>query len=283
MSENNVPYLSAVEAAKKWGLSERSVRNYCALGRVEGAFLVGKTWNIPAGAEKPDRKRRNDASMALIDVLQAEMEAKRAGGIYNSVLVDLSYASMHMDGSELSHEDVQDLFATGETGSKDIRLSDLAGMLHHFRCVDTVIEHARYPLSENFVYQLYWILTGSLPAYLAGPDDKLPRHKVVAELSAPLYRYSNQTATGLAPLLALHYDLMRKQPFGARTGQVARLVLFKECLTKGLVPVIIADSRKLQYQRALSMWPADQSYLTQLCEAAQKSFRGALDYFGIES
>ena len=47
-------YLSVKEAAKKWGVSERSARNYCAGGRVDGAFLTGKTWNIPETAEKPE-------------------------------------------------------------------------------------------------------------------------------------------------------------------------------------------------------------------------------------
>lgn len=44
-------YLSVTEIAKKWNISERSVRNYCAHGRVQGAFLTGKTWNIPENAE----------------------------------------------------------------------------------------------------------------------------------------------------------------------------------------------------------------------------------------
>ena len=42
---------SVADTAKKWNLSERSVRNYCAKGRVPGAFLTGKTWNIPENAE----------------------------------------------------------------------------------------------------------------------------------------------------------------------------------------------------------------------------------------
>ena len=48
-------YISVAEAAKKWGVSERSVRGYCAEGKIDGAFLTGKTWNIPETAEKPDR------------------------------------------------------------------------------------------------------------------------------------------------------------------------------------------------------------------------------------
>ena len=51
-------YRSVNEIAKKWNVSERSVRNYCAHGRVDGAFLTGKTWNIPENAEKPERSNK---------------------------------------------------------------------------------------------------------------------------------------------------------------------------------------------------------------------------------
>ena len=60
-------YLSVAEIAKKWDVSERSVRNYCAQGRVNGAFLTGKTWNIPENAEKTrahqQKKERADFSV----------------------------------------------------------------------------------------------------------------------------------------------------------------------------------------------------------------------------
>ncbi len=55
-------YLSVTEIAKKWDMSERSVRNYCAQGRVNGAFLTGKTWNIPEKAEKPSVPIKKNSS-----------------------------------------------------------------------------------------------------------------------------------------------------------------------------------------------------------------------------
>ena len=51
-------YVSVAEMAEKWNISERSVRNYCAHNRVEGAFITGKTWNIPENAEKPERTNK---------------------------------------------------------------------------------------------------------------------------------------------------------------------------------------------------------------------------------
>ena len=35
-------YVSVAEMAEKWGLSERSVRNYCAQGRLADAKLLSK-------------------------------------------------------------------------------------------------------------------------------------------------------------------------------------------------------------------------------------------------
>ena len=66
-------YLSVTEIAKKWNISERSVRNYCALGKIDGAFLTGKTWNIPADAQKPDRiNKKFEQPTSLLEVLSEE-------------------------------------------------------------------------------------------------------------------------------------------------------------------------------------------------------------------
>ena len=62
-------YISVAEASKRWGISERSVRKYCAEGRVEGAALVGKTWTVPEGAEKPTRKNAKSKSELLAEVV----------------------------------------------------------------------------------------------------------------------------------------------------------------------------------------------------------------------
>ena len=50
-------YKSVAEMAELWGISERTVRNYCAEERIEGAVLIGKTWKIPADAKRPERRK----------------------------------------------------------------------------------------------------------------------------------------------------------------------------------------------------------------------------------
>ena len=51
-------YVSIREAAKKWGVSERRINQYCSEGRIPGAEQFGGAWAIPADAEKPGDPRR---------------------------------------------------------------------------------------------------------------------------------------------------------------------------------------------------------------------------------
>ena len=50
-------YLTAVETAKKWNVSSRMIAYYCENGRIKGAVKKGKSWLVPASAEKPVDKR----------------------------------------------------------------------------------------------------------------------------------------------------------------------------------------------------------------------------------
>ena len=65
--------LLVADIAKRWNMSQRSVRNYCAQGRVNGVFLTGKTWNIPENAEKPERiNKRKEEPVTLLDILKEQ-------------------------------------------------------------------------------------------------------------------------------------------------------------------------------------------------------------------
>lgn len=51
-------YISAKEAAEKWGISKRRVQKLCEEGRIEGVIKVGLVWAIPLTARKPQDKRK---------------------------------------------------------------------------------------------------------------------------------------------------------------------------------------------------------------------------------
>lgn len=118
MTNMPMKYVTVREWAGEHGVPERTARNYCAQGKISGAFLSGKTWNIPADAEVPSRSRKVKISPLLI-ALREQKSARLKGGIYHRVQVDLAYNSNHIEGSRLTHEQTRYIFETNTIGDTD--------------------------------------------------------------------------------------------------------------------------------------------------------------------
>jgi len=132
-------YVSVAEMAEKWNISERSVRNYCAHNRVEGAFITGKTWNIPENAEKPERtNKKREKQRTLLDILQEERKADYSGGIYHKTQIELTYHSNRMEGSRLTHDQTRYIFETNTIGVEKevLNVDDVIETANHFCCID---------------------------------------------------------------------------------------------------------------------------------------------------
>lgn len=292
-------FISVSEAAKRWGVSERSVRNYCAQGRIAGAFLTGKTWNIPTTAEKPDRLNKHvDMPKTLLDVLRAEKAAKLHGGIYHRVQIDLTYNSNHIEGSRLTHDQTRYIFETNTIGLSDgaVKVDDVVETANHFKCIDMIIDSAAHVPSEAFIKQLHatlksgtsdsrqdWFAVGDykkLPNEVSGIDTAQPE-EVAAQMKKLLSEYNANKEKSFDDLLDFHYRFERVHPFQDGNGRVGRLILFKECLRNNIVPFIIDEDTKLYYYRGLKEWERERGYLRDTCLAAQDKFKKYLDYFRI--
>ncbi len=103
-------YISVTQFAEKYGISERTARNYCASGKIEGAFLTGKTWNIPADAVLPQRGTTKKKVSPLLAALREQKASKLKGGIYHRTQIDLTYNSNHIEGSRLTHDQTRYIF-----------------------------------------------------------------------------------------------------------------------------------------------------------------------------
>lgn len=146
-------YISVGEFAGKYGVSERTARNYCAIGKIEGAFLTGKTWNIPEDAELPSQKKSKVKIMPLLAVLREQKQMKLKGGIYHKTQIDLTYNSNHIEGSRLTHDQTRYIFETNTIGVTDesINVDDIIEATNHFRCIDLILDRAEENLSETFI------------------------------------------------------------------------------------------------------------------------------------
>ena len=293
-------YLSVKDIAKKWNISERSVRNYCAAGRVEGAFLTGKTWNIPENAVKPERSnKKSDAPKTLLDILRAEKQSRYPGGIYHKIQIDLTYNSNHIEGSRLTHDQTRYIFETNTIGitNEAVRVDDIVETVNHFRCIDEIIDCANMALTEKLIKSLHFILkTGTSdsmsdwfavgdykrePNEVGGRKTTLPEN-VAVEIKKLLSDYNAKQEITLKDIIEFHVQFERIHPFQDGNGRIGRLIMLKECLKHNIVPFIIEDGIKLFYYRGLNEWNNEQGYLMDTCLSAQDKFKKYLQYFRID-
>lgn len=291
-------YQSVAKMAEKWGLSERSVRNYCAQGRISGAKLIGKTWFIPENAQRPQRTNKKKSIPSLLEILRQQKAAKMPGGIYHKVQVDFTYNSNHMEGSRLTHDQTRYIFETNTIGFENeaVNVDDVIGTANHFRCIDLVIDQAGAVLTEKLIKQLHAVLKGGtsdsrkdwfavgeykkLPNEVGGSDTALPE-EVAGQMGGLLVAYNALRVKSLEDIVAFHVAFERIHPFQDGNGRVGRLILFKECLKYNIVPFIIEDDLKLFYYRGLKEWDHEKGYLMDTCLTAQDRFKAYLDYFRI--
>ncbi|SCH13361.1 Protein involved in cell division [uncultured Clostridium sp.] len=293
-------YVNVNEIAAKWNLSERSVRNYCAHGKIPGVILDGKTWKIPEDAVKPVRKKRAEKiANDLLTRLKMEKKAGIPGGIYHKVQIELTYNSNHMEGSRLTHDQTRYIFETNTIGIQDeiVNVDDIVETASHFRCIDQIIELANYPLSEAFIKQLHYILksgtSDSRKTWFAVGEYKRFENEVGGSATAKpadvpgemrnlLSRYNLSKQKTLKEIIQFHYEFEKIHPFQDGNGRVGRLIMFKECLRNGITPFIIEDDIKEFYYRGLKEWKNEQGYLMDTCLTAQDRFKAYMDYFGLE-
>ncbi|WP_373154435.1 Fic family protein [Clostridium sp. AUH-JLR23] len=292
-------YLSVSQIAKKWNLSERTVRNYCAQGRIDGAFITGKTWNIPENAMKPERKpRQRNKQQSLLDILQREKASHLSGGIYHRIQIDLTYNSNHIEGSQLNHDQTRYIFETHTIGvSKEaINVDDIIETTNHFRCIDMIIEEAHYQLSETFIKKLHkmlkvgtldsqkdWFQVGDykiIPNEVGGQETTLPEN-VSLEIKQLLYSYNHLKNVSLDDILDFHVKFEKIHPFQDGNGRIGRLIMFKECLKHHIVPFIITEELKWFYYRGIKEWYREKGFFRDTCLTAQDAMKKSLDYFRI--
>lgn len=292
-------FLSVAQTAQKWNLSERTVRNYCANGKIPDAFLTGKKWNIPENAERPKKANKSTPHpRTLLEVLKAEKASKIKGGIYHKIQVELTYNSNHIEGSKLTHDQTRYIFETNTIGITDsaVNIDDIVETANHFKCIDTVIDNAAKPLSETFIKQLHltlkngtsdsrkdWFVVGDYKKYpneVGGKITVLPE-KVPESIKLLISEYNKIKDKTFNDIIRFHYEFECIHPFQDGNGRIGRLILFKECLKNNIVPFIIDENLKMFYYRGLNEWKSEKGYLIDTCLTAQDKFKKYLEYFRI--
>ena len=289
-------YISVSQFAEKYGISERTARNYCATGKIEGAFMTGKTWNIPADALLPKRSKKKMSP--LLAALREQKESKMKGNIYHRVQIDLTYNSNHIEGCHLTKEQTRYIFETNTIGitTENTRIDDIMETVNHFRCIDYVIDHASDKITETHIKHLHlilktntsdsqkpWFAVGDYKrlANAVGEEETTQPEEVHKQMKALLTDYYSLKWPVFDDILDFHVRFERIHPFQDGNGRVGRLVMFWQCLQSNIVPFIITDDLRLFYYRGIQNWGKINGYLRDTCLTAQDNFKGILDYYRI--
>ena len=291
-------YLSVSQFAEKWGVPERTIRNYCATGRIKGAFLTGKTWNIPEDALLPQKSSSRFSDNLLLNILKEQKDMKLKGGIYHRTQIDLTYNSNRIEGSKLTEEQTRYIFETNTIGvtNETINVDDIIETSNHFRCIDLIIEKAKLKLTESFIKELHYILKSStsdsrkdwfkvgdykkLPNEVGGMET-CPPEEVQNQMKELLNSYHSKKDKTIEDIIEFHYRFECIHPFQDGNGRVGRLIIFKECLANNIVPFIIDEDLKWFYYRGLQEWEKAHGYLIDPCLTAQDKYKDILNYFKI--
>jgi len=291
-------FISVNEYALKWKLPARTVRNYCAGSKINGAFLTGKTWNIPQDALLYKKTSKKKIINALLHHFKEQKDMRFKGGIYHRTQIDLTYNSNRMEGSRLTHDQTRIIFETNTIGisTENINVDDVIETNNHFRCIDLIIEKAHLKLTQAFIKELHYLLKSGtsdsrkdwfnigeykkMPNEVGGNKTCAPKD-VADKMKELLENYNSSAQKTLEEIIQFHQEFEVIHPFQDGNGRVGRLIMFKECLANNVVPFIIDEDLKLFYYRGLNEWKKAKEYLIDTCLTAQDNYKIVLKYFEI--
>ena len=234
----------------------------------------------------------------MLEWLKVEKKSSIKGGIYHKIQIELTYNSNHIEGSKLTHDQTRYIFETNTIGIENdtLNVDDIIETSNHFKCIDMIIDCAKYKLTEKFIKELHltlksgtsdsrkdWFNVGEykkLPNEVGGNETASPE-TVSQEMKSLLSEYNQKNVHTLEEIINFHYNFEAIHPFQDGNGRVGRLIMFKECLKNNIVPFIIDDNMKIFYYRGLSEWKRERGYLIDTCLSAQDKFKAYLQYFKI--
>ena len=291
-------YLSTREMAEKWGVSMTLIKRLCNQGRIVGAVYKDGVWRIPEDAVRVERtvlEYTEEAELPeLAKKLQNQKKKRNFHGLYDFVVIDLTYSSSRMASCRLTRQQVETIFRKGKVREsfEPMKVSDLIEVLNHIHCVNYILDHVMEPLTQKFIRKLHEILmTGTVDAYrqqvrpgeyrtvTSRPRDRelLPVSRINSNLTALIRDYEHQTEIERNQILDFHVRFEKIFPFEDGNGRVGRLIMFKECLRHGIMPFIIDDKRRSRYLRGIKEWHDDRFEMIDVVMEAQDRFEAQIE------
>lgn len=229
----------------------------------------------------------------LVSELIQQRDAQTPGSLYYWTQILFSYNSNHLEGTQLTQDQTQQLFETGRlTTATSIKFDDALETANHFRAFDQVLNTIDDPLSKQYILDLHQILKGGTsqdwdPRYnvggfkheattLAGQQLTASATEAPSQIVQLFCEWNRHQYEDLADFAAFHKRFEMIHPFSDGNGRIGRLLLFKELCRCGQMPLFISSDHHADYLTALTAYATDPSQLQALFTAEQQSYTQAV-------
>ena len=275
-------FMTTKEAAEKWEISERWIRQLLEEGRIEGAIKNGNSWNIPDYAIKPVDKRsvKPDNKGFIIDLpvhffdkvdnMKKELDSKRPfpketlRTLKESVNLEWTYNSNGIEGNTLTLKETQVVLEGITVGGKTLK--EHLEVINHEKAIlylETIVKE-KNPVTEWNIKNIHRLILKDIDDKNAGryrtenvmirgavhvPPDYLKVPELMEKLIVNYHSWSSYHPVIRAALL--HGELVKIHPFVDGNGRTSRLLMNLDLMNHGFNPVIIKKEDRLKYYEAL--------------------------------
>lgn len=279
-------YMTTNEAVKKWGISERRIRQLLQGNRIEGAIKVGNTWNIPIDANKPVDRRETMSDEFIInlsenyfkevDDLNNKLNSKRPipkatlKSLRESINLEWTYNSNGIEGNTLTLRETQVVLEGITIGGKSMK--EHLEVINHEQAIEYLDEivKEKNSITEWNIKNIHQLVLKEIDndnagkyrnenVKIKGATHIPPDYLIVPELMEKLilnYREWDKYHPIVKAAL-LHGELVKIHPFVDGNGRTSRLVMNLSLMNSGYLPVIIKKDKRLDYYNAL-----DKAHIT---------------------
>ena len=274
-------YMNTKQAEKKWNISERRIRQLLSEGRIDGAFKVGNSWNIPEDSSKPVDKRYTKTNDSFIfnldtnyfnevDKLKKKLDSKRPfpsntiKSLKESINLEWTYNSNGIEGNTLTLRETQVVLEGITVGGKSIK--EHLEAINHQEAINFLDDLVKEdcPISEWNIKNIHQIILRDIDNENAGryrrenvtikgathiPPDYLHIPELMEKLIISYNSWNSYHPIIKAALL--HGELVKIHPFVDGNGRTSRLLMNLDLMNSGYNPVIIKKEKRLEYYDAL--------------------------------
>jgi len=262
-------YITVNQAAKKWGLSDRRVRNLCSAEKIPGAYREGRAWKIPSDATKPTDGRYKSKE-SLIPIIEKKLEILKKRRpltegelerLNEEFLVEFTYNSNAIEGNTLTLRET-DMVLRGLTIDQK-SFKEHMEVIGHKEAFDYVrqLVSENAPISEKIIKDIHYFVLADkkddrgvyrrVPVRIMGAaHEPVQPYLIVPKMEELLERYKSSEEDIVTKMARFHIEFEGIHPFIDGNGRAGRLLVNLELMKAGFPPIDIKFTDKLKYYQA---------------------------------